>query len=179
MAAVSKVITLKEKDVEKIIKKAVTEGIEAGKKLAKLDVKSIYRTTERKLYAYPDLKEIVEKDKEYLQDLELYGLQKYSCSIIRFKKSGVRLSDEELLEALKQDVRARIASNEYEIKIIEEALQPLVDDPYFLVISGRYFEHISDIEIAERIPCDPSTVRRQRKRLIQRIAVRLFGAEAV
>ena len=38
---------------------------------------------------------------------------------------------------------------------------------------------MNDEEIAEKIHCDPTTVWRNRKRLIQRLAVRLYGVDAV
>lgn len=166
-------------NVQLYIKKAVKEGIEAGRSQAEKKVQNAYKATERKLYAYPDLKAKVQADQEYLLDLQQYGLARHSADIVRFQKAGVRLSDEDLMEGLIQDIQARIAVNEYEIKLIDDALDPLTSDPYYLTISGRYFEQMSDDQIAEQIPCDPRTVRRNRGRLVNRVAIRLFGADAV
>lgn len=166
-------------DTKGLIKKAVNEAIEAGRRQGEQKSQNVYKATERKLYAYPDLKAKVQADQEYLQDLQQYGLARHSADIVRFQKAGVRLSDEDLLEGLIKDIKSRIAVNEYEIKSIDDALDPLTSDPYYLTIPGRYFDQMSDDQIAEQIPCDPRTVRRNRGRLVNRVAIRLFGAEAV
>ena len=167
----------KSRDIDKLIKNAIKEACEAGRKEADRKPKNIYKATEKLLYALPDLKLKVVEDKEYLESL--HGLPQRSKDLVRFKKAGVRLSDEEIVEGMRQDVKARIAANEFEIDRIEKALEPLTSDAYYSVISGRYFEQMTDVEIAEKIPCDPSTVRRNRGRLMHRLSVRLFGAEAL
>ena len=55
----------------------------------------------------------------------------------------------------------------------------VADDEYYPIIRMKYFEGKTDEEIAPEIPCDPSTVRRNKSRLIRRIAVKLYGAQAV
>ena len=63
--------------------------------------------------------------------------------------------------------------------ILEKALASIQDDPYYLTVTGKYVERMQDSDIAEKISCDPATVWRNRKRLIQRVAVRLYGVEAI
>ena len=167
------------KDKEAIIKKAVNEGINAGRREAEKKPLNAYKETERRLYALPDIIEKVKRDTAYLEDLQTHGLPRRSADIIRFKKSGVRVSDDEIIDALIQDMQARIAADEYEIQVMEEAMAPLKDDPYFLAVSGRYFDRMSDEEIAAKIPCAERTVRRNRGILVRRIAVRLYGAGAL
>lgn len=175
--------TQRNPDINRIIKRAVSEAVaeavRAGYRQAEQRPKDIYRATERRLYAYPDLKERVERDKQYLRDLLTEGAPCRSKDIARFQRSGRRLSDEELVEGLVKDVQASIAADEFEIQAMENALAPLTSDPYYLVISGRYFDRLTDEQIADKIPCDPRTVRRNRGSLISRLAVRLFGAEAL
>lgn len=166
-------------NIEKIIKQAVNEGIAAGRQLAEKKTTDAYKATERRLYALPDLKGKVEKDREYLKDLLQHGLQGHSKDIARFKRSGLRLSDEDLLDALAKDLQASILADEHEIKAIEDAIAPLTSDPYFPAVSGRYFDQKTDDEIAAEISCDPTTVRRNRGRLVRRVAIRLFGSQAV
>jgi len=102
-----------------------------------------------------------------------------TTDIVRFQKAGVRLDEAEIEEAIVKDYLARIANDEHEIKVIEDALDPLTSDPYFRVISGRFFERKSDEDIAREIPCDPRTVRRNRGQLMHRISIRMFGSEAL
>ena len=86
----------------------------------------------------------------------------------------MRLSDDEIKDALIRDIQARIAADEHEIQVMEEAMAPLKDDPYFLAVSGRYFDRMSDEEIAAKIPCAERTVRRNRGSWSAGL-VRLYG----
>ncbi|OPX87747.1 MAG: hypothetical protein A4E53_02369 [Pelotomaculum sp. PtaB.Bin104] len=162
-----------------IIKQALDEAIEASRKQTKKAPDNYYKATERRLYALPDLKDKVAKDKQYLQDLIDHGLQSHSKDIVRFQRTGRRLSSEDILEALIRDTKAKIAADEHEINLIEDALKPLTNDPYFRALEGKYFEQKTDEELGKEIPCDPSTVRRNRGRLVHRVAVRLYGVDAV
>ena len=77
------------------------------------------------------------------------------------------------------DIKASIAADETEIETLKKALAQIEDDPYYPDVKGRYFEGLSDEEIAKQIPCDERTVRRHRNRLVRVVAVWLYGAEAV
>ena len=61
----------------------------------------------------------------------------------------------------------------------ERALVAIANDEYLLTVTGKYIDRLTDEEISERIPCDPTTVWRNRKRLVQRLSVRLYGVDAV
>jgi hypothetical protein len=165
-------------DIDAIIEKAVERGIQIGKSQAEQRPKDTYKATEVRLYALPDLKDKVKMDKQYLEEF-CYSPVRRSTDIVRFQRSGSRLDVEDIEAAIKQDRRAQIAADEFEIKTIEEALTPLTSDQYYLVISGRYFNKMTDEEIAEKIPCDVRTVQRNRGRLVHRIAIRLYGSEAI
>ena len=94
-------------------------------------------------------------------------------------KSGVRLTPEEIFEAAVIDLEATIAADEYEIEAMERALATIEKDDYYLTVTGRYIDDLPDERVAELIPCDTTTVWRNRKRLVQRLAVWLYGAEAI
>ncbi len=162
-------------DIENIIKKAVTAGRMAGERAAK----DAYKATERRLYAVPVLRKKLQDDLERLAEIRQFGPQKKSSSITRFMKNGLRLTAEEIQEALIMDMEAGIAADKFELETMEKALTEIFADEYYLTVSGRYLEGLSNEEIAERISCDVSTVWRNRKRLVQQLSVRLYGAAAV
>jgi DNA-directed RNA polymerase specialized sigma subunit len=138
-----------------------------------------YKATEKRLYAYPVIKEKVKYDRERL-DLYLAGDRpSKSKAIVRFQKNGVRLSDEEILDALVQDITAKIAANEYELETIDRALKIIEGDQYAKVITCLYFEGKSVAEICEKVCCERATVFRQKARLIQRIATFLYGVSTL
>ena len=55
-------------------------------------------------------------------------------------------------------------------RALARALQVIRDDPYYLVLHYRYYERRDDPYIAKMFVCAVSTVRRNRKRLLARIA---------
>lgn len=170
-------------NIKKYIDHAISEGIRAGLDIARQREKSrfnAYRATEERLYAMPVLTEKTIKDKERLQELiDNPELPQRSKDIKRFQRSGQRLDEEEILEAIIQDLQAQIAADEHEIDIINTALDLVRDDTYYPALTGRYFQDISDKKIAVELKCDETTVWRNRRRLVKRLAVRLYGVEAL
>ena len=176
---VNEAIKADRKDKDAFIKKVIKEAMEAGRRQEQKRVTNTYKATERRLYAYPDLKDKIESDQDYMYDIATYGLGDHSADIIRFQKCGVRLSDNEIIQGIIQDYTAKIAESQHEIKVIDTALAPLKSDPYFRVIPGKYFEGFNDNELAAELFCDPSTVRRNRSKLVNRLAIRLYGVDAL
>jgi hypothetical protein len=141
--------------------------------------KDVYNATEKRLYAYPVIKAKIENDMDLLE--RYLGGEKPSKSswFTRFQKSGVRLSDEEILDTLIEDMRAKIAANQYEIETIDKALEFIKADQYANIISCLFFEGKTIAQTCEEVPCERSTVFRQKARLVQRLAIFLYGVEAV
>lgn len=165
----------KNPDFDAIIQKAVNAGRMQGMSVAK----DAYKATERRLYAIPVLKLKVKEDREKLEEIKTYGAPQRSKSIVRFSRTGIRLTQEEILEALVMDMEATIAADTYEIECVEKALTAIEADTYYETVKGKYIDGRSDEQIAETIPCDYTTVWRNRKRLVQKVAVMLYGAQAV
>jgi len=172
-------VSKKQESVEEIIQKAVAAGLEAGRLSAERSSRNAFKDTERRLYALPTLRQKLEDDRERLDEIKQYGPRERSKSIARFTKSSVRLSPEEILEAVVTDMEATIAADEYEIERMEKALSIIADDEYAKTVTGRYIDGLTDDEIAEEIHCDSTTVWRNRKRLVQRLCVWFYGAQAL
>lgn len=162
-------------DFDAIIQKAVNAGRAQGMSIAK----DAYKATERRLYALPALRQKVEDDKEKLEQIKTHGAPERSKSIVRFSRTGYRLTPEEMLDAIIQDLKATIAADEYEIETLEKALRLIEGDTYYLTVKGKYIEGLTDDVIAERIPCDTTTVWRNRKRLVQTVSTWLYGSVSV
>lgn len=161
-------------DIDGIIRTA----IEAGRLSAERAPKDAYKATERRLYALADIRAKLADDREALEEVKKYGAEHKSRAVTRFLKFGKQLTPKEALAAVTLDLEAAIAADEHEIEVMERALASIADDERYECVTGRYFDLMTDEEIAERIQCDPSNVWRNRKRLVQRLSVRLYGAEA-
>lgn len=162
-------------EVENIIFRAVQAGKMSGERTAK----DAFKATERRLYAIPVLMSRLDDNKERLEEIRKYGPRSRDKSITRFQKSGVRLTPEEIFEAVVMDMEATIAADEYEVEVMSRALDTISDDEYYQTVTGRYITNQTDEEVAALVPCDTSTVWRNRKRLVQKLAVWLYGAEAI
>jgi hypothetical protein len=163
------------KNIEDIIHAAVyTQRIASERQ-----VKNAFTRTEQRLYAYPIIKLKIIDDIARLDDMKQHGAPQYSRSIIRHLKTGIRLTADEIADAQIQDLKAEIAGNELEVETVDRALLVIHGDPYAEIIKYKYFENVCDDRIGQLLYCDPSTVRRNKSRLIRRIAVFLYGAEAV
>jgi len=170
-------------DIQAIAQAAATEAARLAYGAASLRVAKVagstYKETEKRLYAYPDLLDKIQDDKMKLRELIEGGTVSQSKSLVRFARTGSRLSRDEMLDALVQDKEATIAADQHEVDAIAAALNRIQDDPYYITIAGKFVERKTDEDIAAAIPCDPSTVRRNRGRLVRRLAVWLYGSHAL
>lgn len=134
------------------IEKIVELAVAAGRMAAQRAPADAYKATERRLYALPILREKLERDRERLSKLD---------------------------SAAQADLKTVIAADADEVETLEWALVNCAGDPYYRTVTGRYFEGLDDEQIGKLSHCDVSTVWRNRKRLVQRISVYLYGAFAV
>lgn len=177
-------VSMDEETLKKLIEDGIQKAISAGRIAQQEDSKTPYKATERRLYALPHLEEKLAIDKENLEYLEgdefsCGHFQGKSKSIVRFSATGIRVSPEQQAEALVQDIRARMAADEEEIRMVRKALDAIKPDCYYRTVEARYFENLHDDLVAEELFCDASTVRRNRSRLVRIVAIRLYGSKAI
>lgn len=169
-----------EKIIKKAIKESVAAAINAGYSMRDQSIQNYYKQTEKRLYAYNSLVGGIEAYKEEISDLEDVGMPGKSKSIV-FVPSGSRICGEDLLSAKIQDLKYKIQRNQREIKNIDKALDMIKKDEYCNIIKMKYIDksHLNDDEIANKLNCDPSTIRRNRRRLVNKIEIFFYGADAL
>ena len=122
------------------IRAIIVEAVQAGRVSAGHTAKDAFKATERRLYALPTLLQKQAEDKDKLEEFLKYGPKERSKSITRFIKTGVRLTPEEIWEAVLTDMQATIAADEHEINTMERALEVIQDDAYYQTVVGRYID---------------------------------------
>ncbi|MBE5784854.1 MAG: hypothetical protein E7330_03560 [Clostridiales bacterium] len=140
--------------------------------------RAAYKETEKRLFALRALQARMAETKEELGELESLGLdalKAHSASLVRVLRPGMRLEPEEVHRMQLEMLRARLAADEREWKRMRIALDFIRDDPYYLTVEARYLKGMGDGDVALRLCCDPSTVRRNRVRLVRTLALRLYG----
>lgn len=166
--------------LQSMFRKEMSKAIESIKdadKKAREAQRNYFKDTETLLYSYPSLKIKIAQDEEDLsnEQIPIQGKSKdivrYSSNVTTFKP----LDNEEI-------IHNRIASLERtkrEVKRIEAALETVKDDKYYQIIPLKYWEQLDPGEIAEKLRCDERTYRRNKNRLINKLKIVLFGADAL
>ena len=134
------------------VEEIVKLAVASGRMAAERTPEDAVKATERRLYALPILREKLERDRERLPTLD---------------------------GAARTTLETAIAADADEVKAMESALARCAGDAYYQTVTGRYFEGLDDKRVAELLNCDTSTVWRNRRRLVWRIAVWLYGVAAV
>ena len=163
--------------IEAIARQVMNEGVSKGKKSAK----SRYKQTESRLYAYPILKQNIKRYRADIEDIKHEDMRKSHDFVLFMSNSGrsPEIDIEDLRAGKILLAEQKIARDEKEIEEIDAALQTIKEDPYYKIISMHYFDGREQDVIMEACHCTETTLWRNRKALISRINVALYGADAL
>ncbi len=116
-----------------------------------------------------------------IETLKSEGIPKKSASVSTYSSQAIfdNRDDEDKVEDRIKSIEETIYLTKYFMNLIDTALKEVKKDKYFKIIQLKYFEEKSIEETAETLGVDPSTVSRNRTRLINKIKVILFSDEVV
>jgi len=166
------------KTVDESVKKAAEAIIRANKELDASN-RDYFKETERLLYSLPALRLKVAQDEEDLRN-GLVSPPEKSRDIVKPSQGGYRMHDPEARE--ERYIAERKESMERtkkEIARIERALETIQDDEYYDIVPLKYWDLMQPAQIAEALHCDERTYRRHKNRLVNKLKVVLFGADAL
>ena len=166
------------KTVDESVKKAAEAIIRANKELDASN-RDYFKETERLLYSLPALRLKVAQDEEDLRN-GLVSLPEKSRDIVKPSQGGYRMHDPDARE--ERYIADRIESMERtkkEIARIERAIETIQDDEYYDIVPLKYWDLMQPAQIAEALHCDERTYRRHKNRLVNKLKVVLFGADAL
>lgn len=165
--------------IDETVKKTVAEIKRQG--ILKNNRQTPFQKTETLLYNYNNYKAAIEDKYEQIKNIQCLGVSKKSSSISSFSsgpiyeiKSEDDKAEEQIISMLNS---IRITENF--ITIIDAAIDTLKDDEYFDIINLKYFEEKSREDIAIHYDVDPSTISRNKNRLINLLQIRLFSDEVI
>lgn len=172
------VLNIIRKSVDEAVKKAAEAIIKANKEFD-ASQRNYFKETERLLYSLPALRLKVAQDEEDLRN-GLVSPPEKSRDVVRPSTNGYRQYDPEAKE--ERYIADRMESMERtkrEIQRIERALETIQDDEYFDIIPLKYWDLMQPAQIAEALHCDERTFYRHKNRLVNKLKVVLFGADAL
>lgn len=166
-------------EIKKEIKQMFQECIKHGYNQAKHEINNHFKHTEKRLYAFKQLQKNVITYERDIENLKAEKNSGKSKDIVLMKSSGVRLSDDEILEGKIITIQMKIDRDIKEIKELMRALHTIKKITNHEIIHYKYFEELSDTEIAEKLHMHERTVRRNRKQLINKLMIALYGADVI
>lgn len=173
-------MALQEKDLQQIlqtIRKTAQDLISEGKTQSK----GYYKATERRLRAYPELKANIARYEADIKDIAHEDMGK-SADIVIFQSHSGKTPERDL-EELRQEKIFKLTECIYrdsqEVREIERALERIKGQEYYRIIPMIYFEGRSQKEIEKEMHCDRTTIWRNRKVLIEKMSIVLYGADAI
>lgn len=167
-------------EVMNIIQTTVEQSLTAARQTMQPEEgKEYFRETEKLLYNYPILKLKVEEDEKFLfnPDATAETEQRKSKDIIRFSGTGGGHGLD--IDRYTIGVKSSMMRTRQEVKRIERALSTIKDDKYYEIIEMKYFQEMTMESMAAYFDCDEKTIRRNKNRLINRLKIMLFGADAL
>lgn len=171
-------MALSKKDLQElggIIETAIKRAVGAGRRA----VKNRFKETERRLYRYPELKKNIVEYEADIEDIMHEDLGK-SKDIVRFSIHGGNTPQEDIDEKRQKFIahlENKIASDSFEIRQIDRALDRIKNHPYYPLIPAIYFDKGEIEDAMEAAHCSESTVFRYKKILINQICAALYGAD--
>lgn len=159
--------------IDKAIKKAVGVGKRAGR--------NHYKETEKRLFRYPELKKNIEEYKADIEDIRREDFGK-SKDIVRFSINSGNTPQEELEEKRQKliaNLENKIASDCFEIRQIDRALERVKGHPYYPIIPAIYFDKGEVADAMTAAHCSERSVFRYRTMLVNQICAALYGADDV
>lgn len=143
--------------------------------------RSAFQKTETLLYNYNNFKEAIKNKYKQIETIKTTGGFKKSASITTFSSNSYfeNIADSEKAEEQIIKIAQSILVTQNFIKLIDDAVSKLKEEPYSKIISLKYFENKSREEIAEMLNCDVKTVTRNKNKLINKLKIDLFSDEAI
>jgi DNA-directed RNA polymerase specialized sigma24 family protein len=162
--------------IDQAVKKA-TSAIIAANEQVEAEQRNYFRETERLLYSLPALKLSLAEYDEDIESNSLITSRQKSKDIVRYSPTaGGQAPDADETQKSKL---ASVERTRKQVQRIERALETVKEDTYYEIIPLKYWDGISGEEIAERLNCDISTMHRNKNRIVRKIMVVLFGADAL
>ena len=151
-------------------------------KMSKRKKKKYYQQkVEKYLYSYPALKINIQLKKEDILNLEREQLE--TCPAVHMVNTNdyrpSHLTVEDKRKLLADNIRVSICYDEILLNRIERALNYIRHERYYKIIQLRYFDNMNMQEVASEIPCDIKTAYSNKDKLLDKLMIIFFGAEAL
>lgn len=148
--------------------------------------RNYFKIMEKLLYSYPTLKRIV-SDKAAYTKVELQG----HSGVVRFNPNAAWKSQEDRLEELEREKEAEFDTTLKDFRRLDRVIQQFRERKEFVVVRMYYFNESADgtpkaadapeatwEDLSIELEKDIKTLRRWRSKIVNDMAICLFGIDA-
>ncbi len=174
--------TVLKNELQNMLDKAISDAMRLGAQGERQKGTRSYRErVERLLYARGGLDILIGALEEELREAtdaappSSMAYEKTESKVVHLLPSGDALG----IPHRVADIKALLVRNRLAAKRIDRALATLAGDPYYSLLELKYTKRLAEEKIAELLCCDPSTIRRNKNRMLENLAVIFFGIDAV
>lgn len=156
--------------------------------LLKDNKQSAYQKTEILLYNYNNFQDAISEKRKQIKEVKAFGTKGKSKSITFYSTansfSSVKDEEERVEEKIAQLEKSILITKNL-ISVIDSALNKLKGDKYYDIIECKYFKDMTNDKIADYLAekydqlIDPSTVSRNKSRMINILKIYLFSDDVV
>ena len=146
--------------------------------------KTAYQKTEQLLYNYRGFQRIVDERMKEIEELRKYGVPQKSVMSGGERVQSGNLPQgivlaEESVEAAVRNVERSVEQTIKAIDLIDKCMGSLKNDPYYNILSMRYFEGRTQEDIALVMGVSQVTISKNNSRLVRELSMRLFPDKVI
>ena len=148
------------------------------KKLINRPGTNYYKLTEKLLYQYNDLRSYIEDEEWYIESYLSEIKPRKSKDIVVFSSARTE-SVVESTEMMRQKAKDSLELTKQFMARIDKALERLDPEQADIIHALIFLKNEKAQEVADRLHCDITTVRRKRNKSIEKMSLFLFGSVAI
>ena len=170
---------IEKSDLENIIKETVKATIlELGiGKAQHKEERSAFQKTELLLWNYNSFKRVIKEKEEQIADLRKYGVPHKGSAVHTYTGDnnvhGLSTVDETVENAV-HTVQSSVQEIKSVINMVDNAMNSIKNDEFYPILELRYFNGMSQSEIANALNCTQQNISYHKNRLVRELSMRIF-----
>lgn len=170
---------IEKSDLENIIKETVKNTIlELGiGKVQHKEERSAFQKTELLLWNYNSFKRVIKEKEEEIAEIRKYGVPHKGGAVHQYSGDntvrGLSTVDE-TVETAVHTVQSSVQEISSVINMVDSAMNSIKNDEFYPILELRYFNGMSQSEIANVLNCTQQNISYHKNRLVRELSLRIF-----
>lgn len=175
-------MAINELDLKDIIKETVKATIlELGiGKVQHKEERTAFQKTELLLWNYNSFKRVIKEKEQEIDDLRKYGVPHKGGAVHTYTGDNTvhgLATVEETVDNAVHTVQSSVQEIMSVINMIDSAMHSVKNDEFYPILELRYFNGMSQSEIANVLNCTQQNISYHKNRLVRELSLRIFPDE--